>query len=209
MSLICNRFLILRPASTCITPPARLPAFSAFSPLLSPPRPRLSGCFRHTAARPPAFSSSTSPPTRHTAAAHPLSPHCRRFFHFFRFFRRFCFAFNPKSYTFLHFPTLSYTPETRSPSNFPTLSYTSYASFVFLSLPALSAFLHLPPSPFSAPSPYQVRSNSAPRLHLFRFNSAPSTHVNPTLTPPKPVHLSLLRSKHEAKEERRSPAKIR
>jgi hypothetical protein len=34
--------------------------------------------------------------------------------------------FNPKSYTFLHFPTLRYAPETLSGKDFPTLSYTSY-----------------------------------------------------------------------------------
>ena len=41
----------------------------------------------------------------------------------------------PKSYTFLHFPTLSYTPETRSPSNFPTLSYTFLHFLHFPTLP--------------------------------------------------------------------------
>jgi hypothetical protein len=76
---------------------------------------------------------------------------------FFAVFRRFCFAFNPKSYTFLHFPTLSYTHETRSPSNFPTLSYTSYTSYTFCfsftpgSL-CISYTYRLPPSP------HQVRT---------------------------------------------------
>ena len=48
-----------------------------------------------------------------------------------------------ESYTFLHFPTLSYTPETRSPSNFPTLSYT-FLHFPYLpALPDLLALLTL------------------------------------------------------------------
>jgi hypothetical protein len=228
MSLICNRFLILRLASTCISPQARLSAFPA-SPTAPPPPSRLLS--PHCRSSACLFVVNFSP-THHTATAHPLSLHCRRFFHFFRFFRFFrrpCFfalyclhltAFaslltpNPTlSYTFLRFPTPPKPAPHQTFLHFPTLP--TLLLFFFHSRLSLHSYTYRLP-----PSPHQVRTKSAPRLHQVRFDSAPSTHVNPasytsntqkspTPTPPNPVHSSPLRSKHEAKEERRSSIEIR
>jgi len=67
------------------------------------------------------------------------------------------------SYTFLHFPTLSYTSETRSPSNFPTLSYT------FLHFLHLLQFLHLLLHEFQYPINPKDQMSSSPVLrHLMQ-----------------------------------------
>jgi hypothetical protein len=175
MSLICNRFLILRPASTCI--PRRLAC--PLSPLFS-----LFSLFRRQLL--------------------PHSPHCRcssafatlpsvlpLFPLFSPFFAVFASLLTPNptlSYTFLRFPTPPKPAPHQTFLHFPTLP----TLFVFLSLPALSAFPTLIAFPLlrtkSVPSPYQVRSKAAPFSLQFRTVNARESYPHPTksgaLVPP-------------------------
>jgi hypothetical protein len=121
---------------------------------------------RHT---PETRSTSDFPTLSYTSYTSPtltpprrLSQLIRRSQPFRRTFPFFCpttsrkqSLFNPKSYAFLHFPTLRYAPETRSTSDFPTLSYTSYAS------PTLSA-----PTSFTTDLPLTIFSPNFPTIFL-------------------------------------------
>jgi hypothetical protein len=132
------------------------------------------------------------------------------------------------SYTFLRFPTLSYAflyPRNPLPIK---LSYTflhflhvapihflhflHFAPPALLALLALTAALHYPitrrnlPSPYTYPFSHQGCANlaqiSTPSTHLNPASYTSNMQKSPTPPPRKPVHLFLLRIKHEAKEER-------
>ena len=165
MSLICNRFLILRPALTCIPPPTRLPAFAAFSPLFFAVFSAVNFTFH-------------SPYCRCSSAFATLPSVLPLFPLFSPFFAVFASLLTPNptlSYTFLRFPTPTKPAPHQTFLHFPTLP-TLPTLLVFLSLPALSAFPTLIAFPLlrtkSVPSPYQVRSKAAPFSLQFRTVNA-------------------------------------
>jgi hypothetical protein len=208
MSLIYNWFLILRIASACIFSAwALLPACSDSSASFTAPLPSFHifrFFHRPAAARPPAFSSSTSPPLatlpplvrfHHTAVGSSTFSAFSAFFAAsltaFVFFALYCLHFavfaslltpNPTlSYTFLRFPTPPKPAPHQTFLHFPTLpTLLLFFTPGSLYIPTLIAFPLLRTK--SVPSPYQVRSKAAPFSLQFRTVNARESYPHPTKT---------------------------